>query len=157
MPYRVRVFCTGEKCPSLTEVVESARASGIALGVTPDGDDGLDSPDWTGCEITYDPDRHPIVVECDRDEGEDSLVREEAQEFIDRIEDLPETPSRERVIDHLQRTQFIVACQLLSDIDDRGHEAKGAFLRYFVTHCGGLLHADGEGFYQDRKLILETG
>lgn len=57
---------------------------------------------------------------------------------------------------HLGQTRFTVACQLpTSDIDDDGYDAVGAFLEYFVTHSGGMIQADGEGFYRGNRLIVE--
>jgi len=50
---------------------------------------------------------------------------------------------------------FIIASQLLNDIEDDGYNANGWFLDYFVQHCGGMIHADGEGFYDGDKIILE--
>jgi hypothetical protein len=48
-----------------------------------------------------------------------------------------------------------VAAQLLGDIDDDGYTAAGVFLSYFVDHCGGLIQADGEGFYERERLLVE--
>ena len=60
-----------------------------------------------------------------------------------------------RVIKHLKNTKFIVASQLLGDIDDDGYDANGTFLTYFVEYCGGMIHADLEGFYDGDKVILK--
>ena len=42
------------------------------------------------------------------------------------------------------------------DIDDDGLEANWKFLRYFERHFGGMIHADGEGFYENERLIVKV-
>jgi hypothetical protein len=74
------------------------------------------------------------------------------QEFIDDLANLEDTPAKKQVIAHLRKTQFIVSCQLLSDCDNDGFEANGQFLDYFVDHCGAMIHAGGEGFYERMDL-----
>ena len=80
------------------------------------------------------------------------MAKAERQEFIDELADLEDTPAKNQVIDHLRKTRFIVSCQLLSDCDEDGYEANGQFLDYFVDHCGALIQADGEGFYERMDL-----
>lgn len=54
-----------------------------------------------------------------------------------------------------QATRFTVAAQLAtSDIDDDGYNALGYMLRYFVEHNGGMIQADGEGFYDGDEVIV---
>jgi hypothetical protein len=58
-------------------------------------------------------------------------------------------------LEHLAATAFVIACQLpSSDIEDDGYNVNGHFLTFFVEHCGGMIQADGEGFYEGDKLIL---
>ena len=60
------------------------------------------------------------------------------------------------IVDHLKATRFIVALRLpKGDMDDAGWDANGQILTYFLDHCGALIQADGEGFYEGAKLILE--
>ena len=65
---------------------------------------------------------------------------------------------KKRVLDHLKATRFIIALRLpKADMDDAGWDANGQILTYFLDHCGALIQADGEGFYEGSKLILELG
>jgi hypothetical protein len=80
---------------------------------------------------------------------------EEVDGFIDSLEHVGESPEKQRVLEHLQHTKAVVAAQLLGDIDDDGYTAAGVFLSYFVDHCGGLIQADGEGFYERERLLVE--
>ena len=106
--------------------------------------------------MAYKPGKSPLVVECSRDDGkEDCLARVEPEEFIELIGRPGLSLTKRRVINHLRSTKFIIASQLLNDIDDDGYDANGTFLSYFVEHCGGMIHADLEGFYDGSKLILK--
>lgn len=158
MPYRIRAFCTSLITPSLSQVFDYATSKGVHL-VADDmhGPTDIDSSEWSEVEIVYKPDKGPLVVECNRDDGtEDCLARVEPQEFIDEIGSPGLSIVKRRIIKHLKATKCIIASQLLSDIDDDGFDANGTFLSYFVEHCGGMIHADGEGFYDKDKLILKT-
>jgi len=158
MPYRVRAFCTGSLVPTLAQVFEYAKTHGVMLEVdeTYDPTD-LESHEWSDVEIIYKAGKGPLVVECNRNDGtDDCLAQVEPQEYIDAIGPPGMSLIRRRVIKHLRATEFIIASQLLSDIDDDGYEANGRFLEYFVGHCGGMIHADGEGFYDGDKVILKV-
>ena len=86
--------------------------------------------------------------------GETTLVSEEIEEFLEFLEDAPDNRSRRQVEQHLRDTRFIVAAQLAGDTDDDGYDALANLLRYFVDHNGGLIQADGEGFYDGDKVIV---
>jgi hypothetical protein len=59
------------------------------------------------------------------------------------------------VLAHLRESRAVVTVQLFSDIDDGGYDAVGIFLGFFVEHCGGMIHADLEGFYDGDRLIVK--
>jgi hypothetical protein len=159
MPYRVRAFCTGSDVPTLAQVFEYAKVQGVNL--SPDETHGateVGSPNWSEVEILYNPDKRPLVVECNRDDGDNEcLARVEPQEYLEEIGSPGLSRAKRRVIKHLKATKFIIASQLLGDIEDDGYNANGVFLDYFVGHCGGMIHADGEGFYDGDNIILEVG
>ncbi len=158
MPYRVRAFCTGSEIPTLRQVFEYAKSQNISLSADEThGPINLDLPDWTEVEISYKTGKSPLVVECNRDDGtEDCLAQIEPHEFIEEIGSPGLSFAKRRVIKHLKNTKFIIASQLLNDIDDVGYDANGTFLQYFVDHCGGIIHADLEGFYDGDKVILKV-
>jgi hypothetical protein len=58
------------------------------------------------------------------------------------------------VTNHLEASKAVVAVQLLGDVEDDGFGAVVHFLAYFVEHCGGLVQADGEGFYDGDDLLV---
>jgi hypothetical protein len=148
MGYYLRVFCTSEKLPALRDVFGWSASEGIELQA-PSAD--LDARDWDQAEIIYKADKQPFVAERNTDE----LLREEVEEFIEFLEDVDDSPERDRVINHLRQSRAVVATQLLGDIDDDGYTAVGTFLSFFADHAGGLIQADGEGFYEGDRLIVE--
>jgi hypothetical protein len=157
MAYYTRVFSTTKEVPSLQAVLEELRDRGIELSVDPDSAADLSTPGWAQVELSYKRGNGPIVVECNRDDGsEDGLVREEPAEFAEVIGPPGLSRAKRRVLKHLNETHFIVACQLLSDIDDAGYDANGEFMSYLVRNCNAMIQADGEGFYEGTKVIVST-
>jgi len=152
VPYYTRVFCTSTKVPSLAEVGEMLRPQFSEIRF--DTDDPLDSVAWTNAELHYATDKQPIVLEVNRNDGPDSLAVEESQEFIEEIGSM-ESPESADIISHLENIGFILSCQLLSDIGELGFEVNGELMESFVKRCGGLVQADGEGFYKGPDLVLE--
>ena len=83
---------------------------------------------------------------------------EELKEFLAKLGSPGKNRVKKKVVDHLKATRFIVALLLpKGDMDDAGWDANGQILTYFLDHCGALIQADGEGFYEGSKLILEMG
>jgi hypothetical protein len=156
MPYYVRAFCTGDQIPPITAIIDDLRARGVDVCAEADDEATLASADWEQCWLKYSAAKQPIIVECNRDEGAQSLCRAECDEFVEQLEDGDETPAHRRCIDHLRATRFIIACQLLSDVEDEGFTVNGEFLGYFVRNCGGIVQADGEGFYDGDEIVAPT-
>ncbi|MBN1919560.1 MAG: hypothetical protein JW889_16810 [Verrucomicrobia bacterium] len=154
MGYYTRCFCTSTEVPTINTALGALRDRGFNLTAKVDDEAALSSPDWNDFELIYAPERKPILVECNRDDGQESLCRRECAEFIDEFLGPEGSPARDRVAAHLRATRFTIACQLLMDIDDAGCVASGEFLHYFVEQCGGMVQADGEGFYEGSELIL---
>jgi hypothetical protein len=156
MGYYIRAFCTSPEVPAVRDVLDWVLSKGIDLQLGNDIDP--DSRTWNYLSLLYKKDKKPILVECNRNCPEDALCRDEVKGFLDEISHLPDSAGKTRVIDHLNRTSFIIACQLpvLNMGDDQaGYLANNAFLRYFEEHCGGMIQADGEGFYAGQKMVLE--
>lgn len=159
MSYYVRAFCTTGVQPAMAPVLEYASALGSAVKLHPDvtSVDPAD-PTWEQVGLHYKDGKHPILLEVNRDgDGDQDLMREEIEEFLEFLEDVPNDGNRRRVEKHLRATTFIVAAQLATDdIDDDGYNALGNVLRYFVANNGAIIQADGEGFYDGEELIVEV-
>lgn len=156
MGYYVRAFCTTGEPPPIRPILDFAKGRGFVVeGVS--NATGLDDPAWERAAVLYKTGKSPILLEINREQaGENgSLFREEIEEFLEFLEDTPNNGKRKRVERHLRDTRFIVAAQLAtSDIDDDGYNALGYMLRYFVEHNGGMIQADGEGFYDGDEVII---
>jgi len=168
--YYLRVFCTSPKVPKLADIQAWLRKR-QSPAVLDDPNHGIEAAesgqakppildlaisDWEQVAVTYRAGKLPILAECNRDDGTDEcLMREEVAEFVELIGNPGGSEAKKRVLEHLSSAKFVVACQLpTSDIEDDGYHANHDFLSFFEEHCGGIVQADGEGFYDGDKLIL---
>jgi hypothetical protein len=152
--YYLRAFCTSEELPPLRRVFEWAANAGAKLEV--DDDRGqLDDENWRRAGIRYKADKQPLVVEVSRSSSGDELLSEEVEEFVEFLEEVDDSPEKQKVLEHLRDSRAAVVVQLLEEIDDDGYDAVGAFLGFFVEHCGAMIQADGEGFYERNRLLVE--
>ena len=170
MGYYVRAFCTRPPVPKLSAIQTWLAQQGSQAilddpqhaveagqgGTSPAPVLDLESSDWEQVALAYKPGKLPILVDCNRDDGAgDSLLREEVAEFIEFVDDAPPGEAKERVLRHLGATRVIIACQLPpADSDADGYDANGLLLAFFAERCGGIIQADGEGFYDGSALIL---
>jgi hypothetical protein len=159
MGYYVRAFCTASMAPPLGVVLNALAARGIVLAADAVPPEDLRASDWEEATLGFGPNQRRFVVTCDRETSPGhTVVREEVQQFIEFLQDGPPSPERKRVVDHLRATRFIIACRFpaaaAADDDEGGCAAGRGFLSYFVAHCGGLVQADGEGFYEGDRIVL---
>ena len=120
---------------------------------------GADTVNWgeSPIGILYDEAKAPFLVELNRKEGAGSLAAQEIDEFIAALREVKKSPRKcNQVIQHLEQTRFMVACQLpIAEFDDDGFHALDVFLAYFLVHSGGMVQADGQGFYEMGELMVE--
>jgi hypothetical protein len=154
MAYWMRVFCTDGAPRPLEEVFAWTAAQGQHLRLsesTPSAEDLSDS--WSSVAIEYRDGKLPFLAEIrwvDDLEG-----GEEVHEFVELLAGTAESPERQRTLEHLERTRFVVANEIpTSDFDDHGFEAVDEFMRFFVEHNSGMIQADGEGFYEGDRLVV---
>jgi hypothetical protein len=152
MGYYLRAFCTSAELPPLGRVLAWTAAQGVSLALESSSPGALDSAGWRMAELGYKPGKRPLVVDASR-AGID--VSEEVEEFIELLGEVEESAKKRKVLALLRASRAVVAAQLLSDIDDDGYDAVGVFLGFFVEHCGGMIYADAEGFYEGDRLIVE--
>jgi hypothetical protein len=152
MGYYTRVFCTSDAVPTVKAVEAALHDSLPSIRLI---DQARDASRLLEADLVYDPAKKPVAIEVGVNEGPDSLAAEECEEFVEEIGPIGRSAVKRRLVKHLRKTKFIVRCQLFSDIDDAGYEANGQLMDYFVNEHGGLVHADGEGFYEGTKLVLE--
>jgi len=153
----IRAFCVGEEVPPVTKVVQWLATRDVHLKVA-DGDPlKMQSRGWDQVSLIYKEGKLPIIARCMRTDAKaDASAADELKDFIERVGQPGKNKVKKRVLDHLKATRFIVALRLpKGDMDDAGWDANGQILTYFLDHCGALIQADGEGFYEGAKLILE--
>lgn len=156
MTYYLRAFCTSDAVPPLATLLAWAAERGVPLWLDAGAvERDLLAADWTEADLRYAPDRRPLRLTVDRDDGDaESLVRMEVAAFLEEVAATPESDARLVVTAHLRQTRCIVACRLPSDSDETAYRAAVALLDYFAERCGGLIEADGEGFYVGDEVIL---
>lgn len=158
MGYYVRAFCTQGEVPPLRALLAFSAEQGSRLDLDREASKpALDDGKWEYVGIVYKDHKAPILLEVNQDDcGEESLVRDEIEEFLESLEDAPKNKSRRRVEKNLRNTRFIVAAQLpTADIDEDGYAALGHVLHYLIDNNGAMIQADGEGFYENEKFIVE--
>jgi len=153
MGYYVRAFCTSETIPSLAQVEQELKAAWPAMRF--ETEDDRHAVPWEGVEFYYSDAAQPILVELNVNDAPDSMAAEEAQEFIDDLEDVEDEAAKAKVVQHLQATRYVVCCQFLGDVPDEGFEANEKLLDIFVAKYGGMVQADGEGFYEGSDLLID--
>ena len=158
MGYYTRVFCTSSKLPSFGELVEHVKSLRHDYLLEDDQDaPGANDRAWAALSLTYKKGKLPILIELNRTDDDEGLAKEEIQEFLEEIGTPWLSLNKRKVINHLRDTNYIVACQLpISDIDDEGYVANSEFLQYFIDNYGGMLQADGEGFYSGGDIIVKV-
>ena len=152
--YYLRAFCRNDELPPLGRVFEWAAREGIGLEL-PVSSALIDDPHWRQAEIRYTADKQPFVVDVSTGSSDDDLLSDEVEEFVELVKDVEDSAEKQTVLAHLRRSRAVVGVQLLGDIDDDGYNAVATFLRYFVEYSGAMIQADGEGFYEGDRILVE--
>jgi hypothetical protein len=155
MGYYTRVFCKSAEVPSVNMIFSYLNKLGNNSFVPEDYFEDMNSTDWRSFSLKYKTGRLPLLIELNKIADEDSLAKEEIDEFLEEIGSPGFSFNKRKVVSHLKATKYVIASQLAtSDIDNDGYNANGEFLKYFADNFEGLIQADGEGFYNDSKLII---
>jgi hypothetical protein len=167
MTYYLEAFCTDTEVPSRGEILTWAEGRQPWLGFAPPGEtpgpEQLQSRRWEASSVFYGPDDDFIVDVYRAGEPSTVLGKDLFSSLVNRfrrsVEQLRASPQRDNVLSHLGRSRFVVSVSVpLSHFgdDDRAWGAVSLFLDYFVERCGGLVHAEGEGFYdRNGRLVLK--
>ena len=75
------------------------------------------------------------------------------------VQELPDTPARARVLEHLAAVRSLVVVEFSTHhVSDQAEEVAGAVLALFVERAGGLAQRDGVGFLdEDDDVVLALG
>ena len=156
MGYYTRVFCSSKEKPKINGILESLKAKGFKVRVNLDKS-ALNDTNWTSFELTYAEGKSPLLIEINEKGKSDGIAEEEIEEFLEFIgkPKLYEL-KKKKVLNHLKQTEFIICIQLpTTDFIDLGYDVNGDLMEYIAEEFSGIVQADGEGFYEKNKLIVE--
>ena len=162
MAFSTRVFCRESTAPTLTELIAWQRQHGTPIVLEDEhAPADLLSPFWTDAEVSYDPDEAPFALRCHHagDPSGAAHLREEIADFLEDLGDLPDSPERARVIEHVRAARFVLVVEFPEDgVGPRGYETNGWLMSLFVERAGGMVQCDGIGFYDENdEIILRLG
>ena len=155
----IRAFCVSEEVPPVTKLVQWLATKDVHVKVENGDPMKMQSRAWEQVSLIYKEGKLPIIARCLRaDATGDGGGGDELKMFIEQVGAPGKNKVKKRIVDHLKATRFIIALRLpKGDMDDAGWDANGQILTYLLDHCGALIQADGEGFYEGSKLIFEMG
>jgi hypothetical protein len=162
MPFSTRVFCREGTAPTLTELLAWQRQHGTPIVIVggPAASELL-SPVWTEAVVSYDPDEEPFTLRCAHagDPGGAARLRAEVADFLEDLEELPDSAERARVMNHVAQSRFVLIVEFPEGgVGPRGYETNGWLMSLFVERAGGMVQCDGIGFYdEDDEIILRLG
>lgn len=139
MPYWMRWFSQGEIAPSLEDIG----------GVLPAGGPSLDEDVLTLGGQEY--------AQLFLDVRGSETCDEEIQEFLEFLEDVEESPAKQRVVEGLGACRWVVGVQVLWGDREAEETLQQVDVLWpaLASFGPGLLQADGEGFYADGELLVE--
>ena len=162
MPFSHRIFCRDVTMPSLSELLvwlrqhefevtpAGARSVGDRLSAGERLNDPLSSF-WDQLALLVDPAEPPITLTCARaDRAGMTRLVDEVADFVADIEELPDTPARARVLEHLRASRALVIIEFGPEGGSRrAHFTAESIAELLVERAGGLAQRDGEGFLDE--------
>lgn len=158
MSYYVRVFSLAEDYPSLYAICEELKDSGFEFATSP----GKDEPefmerDWRNALFQYDENHKPIELDRDTEELENSIFKEEQEEFLESLKMLPYSKEREKAFEILKAVVQIYAFEVDEDITEEGWDFLECMLDFICDATDGYVQVDEEGIYdKDGELLIEV-
>ena len=158
MPFSHRIFCRESALPSLSEVLVWLRQHDFEVKPAGgrSGGDALSSF-WEELALSIDPSEPPLTLTCAR--AGTTRLADEVADFAADLEELPESPNRARVLEHLVSTRALVIIEFgAQGGSGRAHYTAESIAELLVQRAGGLAQRDGEGFLdEDDALIIRLG
>jgi hypothetical protein len=161
MPFSYRVFCRVFDSPSVSEVLVWLRQQempAVVCGGRSAGD--LLSSFWGDVELSMGTGEAPLHVRCLRaDAAGVAALAAEIADFDADVRELPDSPSRARVLADLAATRSLMIVEFPPDGgSSRAHQAAESLMTLFVERAGGLAQRDGVGFLdEDDDVLLSLG
>lgn len=141
MGYYIRVLSKrSERMPFSDLRAQLAKA---VAGVELELEDG-DETEWAQVLVKHDG-ADVCELTFDLDDGDDSLVREEAAEFVDEIQEAKPPSAVQWLSKYLEQVKSIYAFRILGG-ENIDWDVVGAAKEAVFSWAGGIIQADGEGF-----------
>jgi len=155
MSYYVRVFSLASDFPSLYAICEELKDSDFNFATSP----GKDEPefgerDWRSVLFQYDENFKSIELERDTPDLEDSIFKEEREEFLGSIKMLPYSKGQKRALEILKNTVQIYAFEVDEDITSEGWDFLECLLDFICDATDGYVQVDEEGIYDNNGELL---
>lgn len=157
MSFYVRVFSMAEDYPSLYAICDELKDSGFEFATSPGKDEpGFAENDWRNVLFQYDENFKPIELDRDTIEHEDSVFKEELNEFLEAVKKLPYGKGQKKALEILKSTLQIYAFEVDEDISEEGWEFLECMLDFLCDATDGYVQVDEEGIYdRDGELLIE--
>jgi hypothetical protein len=157
MAYYWRIFCRAESIPTLRQMLEWATSDGFTVQLNIEfANPDLDALNWSRVELVDGVGKRLCFCELNRQDDTGGLFTEEVTEFLEEFASIPDTPRKAYVVDHLKASRYVIAFEIpVMSCDDACFDAFASISYHAEETHYGLLHVDGEGFWEGRSLIME--
>jgi hypothetical protein len=161
MPFSHRVFCGDTALPSLSEVLVWLRQHEYPVKVAGGRSSGdMLSSFWEELALSVDDAEPPLTLTCVRaDRAGMTRLAEEVADFVADIGELPDSPARTRVLEHLRAARALVIIEFgAGGGSTLAHDTAESIATLLVERTQGLAQRDGQGFFdEDDDLVLALG
>lgn len=157
MSFYVRVFSMAEDFPSLYAICDELLEEGFEFATSPGkGEPEFEESDWRNVIFQYDENSKPIELDRDTKEQEDSVFKEEQDEFLEVLKKLPYSKGQKKVLEILKNMVQIYAFEVEEDITEEGWNFLECMLDFICDATDGYVQVDEEGIYnKDGELLIE--
>jgi hypothetical protein len=161
MPYEIHAYCTSQTPPTIRELLTWLRdeENGWELEADAPGTraKALDSPRWTEFELHYGrkgSEMHSLVLGCYRNTGPRSACAQMARGRLETVAGYKDSPGKQRVMDCLAGTRFVIWCRVENDPDRERASPVLDLLASLLDPHGAVLDLEDEGFLADSDTPL---
>ncbi len=156
MGFYARVFAMEEDYPSRYAICEELLEAGFEFSTFPGKyDSDFDEKDWKHLMLQYDENNEPIRLERNIKER-DSILEEEQEEFLEALEELPDSKEKKKAVDIIKGITQIYAFDIEEDITEKGWEFLNHLFDFLCDATDGYVQIDDEGIYdKEGKILVE--
>lgn len=152
--YIMRVFATSSDIPSPRAIADHLNSHGFPVHIELTSTD-LDTNDWTQISIHYAAD-HALLQLAHESLHSDEPLSDALRALMDATADAKDRRGSRRVLALLAEANHLFELSIPPDYDwnAQDHLVSTALLNYLETQTAGLIQADGEGYYQNNRILL---